>query len=174
MVLKDALLTENRIQKLSMVKVKSIHSPNYYLGLTQNSVDLVVSNNTLQFFSKDDLFTLFQELKHKAKPDALLSFSIDFTDEYSHFDTSKSKLNFLKFSAFEWSVISNPFYSPNRIRFSEFKLILASSFNIISIKKSLLNRQELLLENVNPEFANHDLEDLRIGSAQFICKNIRK
>src|SRR4051812_34178666 len=67
------------------------------LDIAPGSVDLVVSNNTLEHIAGDVVLSIFEEFRRLATPTTTMSHFIDLTDHYSHFDKSITPYNFLRF-----------------------------------------------------------------------------
>jgi hypothetical protein len=94
------------------------------LSLPDDSIDFINSNNTFEHISPDILIPIMEQLKRVVnKTSGVMSHFIDLSDHYSHFDSSISPYNFLKFSEKQWRWINNPLQYQNRLRVYDYKKI---------------------------------------------------
>ncbi|MFK7806579.1 MAG: class I SAM-dependent methyltransferase [Saprospiraceae bacterium] len=91
------------------------------LPLSENSVELVLSNNTFEHIYEDILRDILIEFKRVLAPGGLMSHFIDMSDHFAHLDQSISIYNFLKFSPEQWDRIDNSIQPQNRLRISHFR-----------------------------------------------------
>jgi len=92
-------------------------------GLESASVNLFVSNNTLEHIPEHIIFDIFLEFKRVASPGATMSHFIDMRDHYSYFDASITPFNYFKYSDQSWGWFNNSLHYQNRLRISDYRLI---------------------------------------------------
>ena len=96
-------------------------------GLRSGSVDLFVSNNTLEHVPGPVIAGIFGEFARLASPDALMSHYIDMADHYASFDRSITVYNFLRFSDSAWRLFNNDLQYQNRLRVTDFRRLHAAN-----------------------------------------------
>ena len=102
-------------------------------GLAPGSIDLFVSNNTLEHIPPDTLRALMTELRRLAAPGAVMDHFIDMRDHYSGFDRSLSRLNYLRYPERVWRLFNNRLHYQNRLRVSDYRaLVEAAGFTIVA------------------------------------------
>jgi hypothetical protein len=82
--------------------------------------DICLSSTALEHFTKKDLGTYLKEVKKLIKKFGLISSVIDYSDHYSHTDSTISPLNFLKFNDKQWERHNNLFLYQNRFRHKDY------------------------------------------------------
>jgi len=92
-------------------------------GLPSASIDLFVSNNTLEHIRGENLAGILAEFRRLGRPQAMMSHLIDMRDHYADFDPSITVYNFLKFSSRWWFLFNNPLHFQNRLRVSDYHRI---------------------------------------------------
>lgn len=118
------------LEKYSLSQALSELRINYLIGdilsqkIKENSIELVVSNNTFEHISSSDLKLIMLELKKICKKNGgVMSHFIDMSDHFSHFDSSITIYNFLKFSEKQWKWIDNSIGYQNRLRIYDYRNI---------------------------------------------------
>jgi hypothetical protein len=102
-------------------------------GLAPGSIDLFVSNNTLEHIPPDTLRALMTEFRRLAAPGAVMDHFIDMRDHYSGFDRSISRLNYLRYPERVWRLFNNRLHYQNRLRVSDYRaLVQAAGFTIVA------------------------------------------
>lgn len=91
--------------------------------LPSASIDLFVSNNTLEHLPEETIVDVFSEYRRLASAQAMMSHYVDMKDHYAGFDPSITVYNFLKFSDATWRVFNNDLQYQNRLRVSDFRRI---------------------------------------------------
>ncbi|MCO5249226.1 MAG: class I SAM-dependent methyltransferase [Chitinophagales bacterium] len=100
------------------------------LSLTDNSIDLVNSNNTFEHIYPNTLIPILKELRRIVnKQSGIMSHFIDMSDHFAHFDKSINIYNFLQYNDKQWKWIDNSIQPQSRSRFSDYKEIY-SKLNI--------------------------------------------
>jgi SAM-dependent methyltransferase len=103
------------------------------IDLLDETLDACISTNTLEHIPEDSIKNIFKELFRVLKVKGILSIKIDYSDHYSHTDSSIGKLNFLYFSDFEWKKYNHNCHFQNRLRHKEYYSIFVSSgFQVLS------------------------------------------
>ena len=90
-------------------------------GLPSGSVDLFVSNNTLEHVPGPIIEGMFAEFARLASDEALMSHFIDMADHYASFDKRITVYNFLRFSDPAWRLFNNDLQYQNRLRVADFR-----------------------------------------------------
>lgn len=120
-----------------------------HLDLPDGSVDYHVSYTVLEHIHPATLSAILREGKRVLKPGGLLVHCIDFSDHFSHSDSSISSVNFLQFSDREWSRLGgNRFMYHNRLRVDEFRdLLEQAGLDVIGMEPFVDERAKNLLEH---------------------------
>lgn len=86
-------------------------------GLPDQSVDLHVSRSVFEHVPEADLLAIAREASRLLTEEGLAIHCVDFSDHFSHNDSSISSVNFLQFSDEQWARIAgNRFMNHNRLR----------------------------------------------------------
>jgi hypothetical protein len=88
-------------------------------GLPTGSIDLFVSNNTLEHLPGALIAEVFQEFGRLASRDGLMSHFIDMRDHYASFDATISVYHFLRFSDAAWRAFNSELQYQNRLRVTD-------------------------------------------------------
>jgi hypothetical protein len=97
------------------------------------SVDLFVSNNTLEHIAPDVLREIMAEFHRLARPAAVMNHFIDMSDHYAHFDSEITEFNCLRYSDRVWRVFNNRLHYQNRLRVSDYRRIVEDAgFRIVA------------------------------------------
>ena len=67
-------------------------------GIDACSIDFITSTNTLEHIPPKDIQMILKECHRLLKDDGVMSFFIDYSDHYSHFDRTITVYNFLQYS----------------------------------------------------------------------------
>ena len=103
---------------------------------------------TLEHIRKIDLYDL-KELYRIIKAGGLVSAVIDYSDHYSHSDSSISQLNFLRFSESEWKTYNHRYHYQNRLRHERY-IELFQHYGFKLIKAELDLPDERFIRNKQP------------------------
>jgi len=106
---------------LSKLNIHTVVGDARHLLLEKNSIDLIVSNNTLEHIYPEILSGILKEFKRVGKTQAVMSHFIDMSDHFAHLDKSITIYNFLKFSDFQWKLIDNSIQPQNRLRIYDYR-----------------------------------------------------
>ena len=142
-------------------------------SLPPASVDLIVSHAVLEYISEPAFKELLDAFRRVLKSDGAMSHWIDFSDEYAYFDKNISPLNFLKYPDWAWRIINNPFIPLSRLRIDDVRRLFANAgFSIYQEELVKLDSEAMRKLPLAREFANRDIEDLRVLDA-WISARIR-
>ncbi len=172
-VLKEALKLKSVPAKFKMLHITSTICKSTKYTIASQSRDLIVSNNTLQFIRKEELSDFFVELGRIARAGSILSMAVDLTDEFSHSDTSIGPYHFLKFSDFEWRLITSRLNSPNRLRWSDYRNLVPGNFKIIREELDEDQQHEADKIPIHPQFKRYSKSDLLIRHARFVYVKVK-
>jgi Methyltransferase domain len=170
----DIYDSDKDIQKESLLKKLNI---NIIIGdarnidLPDSSVDLFVSNNTLEHIPYEVIFNIFKEFRRLASSGSIMSHDIDMSDHFSHFDHSISKGHFYKFSENTWRSITCSLNYHNRLRHEDFQeLHKKAGFSIL--KENNFQDIETTLENlrIDKMFQKYSDEQLLIYKSFIVSK----
>jgi hypothetical protein len=122
-------------------------------SLPAASIDLFTSNNTFEHIPPDVLLDILLEMRRLAAPAAVFSHFVDLSDHYSHFDSSLSPYNFLRYSEPQWRLLNNRLVFQNRLRVSDYRRLFSAA------------GLELLHEDRYTPQPVADIEELQISAA---------
>jgi SAM-dependent methyltransferase len=120
-------------QLLEPLRVRLLVGDARESGLAAGSVDLFVSNNTLEHIPPQSLREILAEFRRLAAPGAVMDHFIDMSDHYAHFDDSITEFNYLRYSDRAWRVFNNRLQYQSRLRISDYRrLIEAAGFRVVA------------------------------------------
>jgi hypothetical protein len=101
--------------------------------LPSRSVELFVSNNTLEHIPPGELAETLAAFRQQAAPGAVMDHFVDLSDHYAHFDRSLSEFNYLRYSSARWRLANNRLQYQNRLRASDYRaLIEGAGFRVVA------------------------------------------
>ena len=156
----------DNLKKFYNIKYKapcSLHD----LKKNDDKFDICISTTALEHFTKEDLKKYLSDLKNILTKNILISSNIDYSDHYSHTDTSIGSLNYLSFSNKEWEKYDNSYLFQNRLRHQDYKRIFKDSG--YKIKKIIEGRALQAPKNICSEFDIENKETY-IGWAYFVIE----
>ena len=164
---KDRLSIEEIMKKMHLVYLIEDARK---ISLSDNSIELVNSNNTFEHIYPDILIPILQEFKRiVSKESGILSHFIDMSDHFAHFDKTINIYNFLKFSDKKWAFIDNSIQPQNRLRMDDYEAIYTSINIPISHKSFREGRiHELKTIHIDKKFIDKPLEIIAISHCHFI------
>ena len=113
--------------------------------LADESIDVCISTATLEHIPEVSICKILTELYRIIKVGGLVSAVIDYSDHYSHTDSSISQLNFLKYSEDKWARYNHRSHYQNRLRHDRYvELFKENGFNLL--------QEEL-------DFSDHEIPD---------------
>lgn len=130
-------------------------------GLEGESVDLVVSNNTLEHVPVADLRSMMTELHRLLRPGGVMSHHVGIRDHFRRVDRSITNFNYLRFSPAAWAVLGSRLEFQNRLRESDYvRLFEEAGFRVAeveSIEGSLENLRSIRIASCFRDYSLHDL-----------------
>lgn len=140
--------------------------------LSDNSIDLVHSNNTFEHVYPTILKDILKEFKRLVKTDGLQSHFVDMSDHFAHFDKSINIYNFLQYSNKAWdNVIDNSIQPQNRWRFAQFVDLykdLEIPLTDTEIREGDIEAVKSL--KIHPDFSKFNTKDLAISHCYLYSK----
>jgi ubiquinone/menaquinone biosynthesis C-methylase UbiE len=145
------------------------------LPMPEGSVDLIVSNNTLEHIPLDVLHAIIAEFRRILSPTGLMSHFIDLSDHFAHFDRSITLYNFLQYSGRAWRIINNSIVPLNRLRIAEYRRLFAEEgFEVIHEERTLGSEEALAQVRLAPQFRQYPKEELLVTHCRMISVDARR
>ena len=145
-------------------------------GLPSASMDLIVSNSTMEHVPRSDLPALVAECMRLLKPSGVMSFRIDYEDHYAIHDRSLSSYNFLRFSDREWRKYNSALQYQNRLRHSDyvslFERLGLDTLAVETLDPSPAHLAELATMPLHDSFRAYALPDLGIRKGVFLLRKL--
>lgn len=140
------------------------------LSLSDNSIDLVNSNNTFEHIYPVILIPILKDFRRVVKKQGgVMSHFIDMSDHFAHFDKSINIYNFLQFSDEQWKWIDNSIQPQSRIRIYDYKQIYSDlSIPISDESFRAGNLTELKSIPLADKFAKSPLTEIAKSHCHFI------
>lgn len=153
----------NAEELLASVDVHALSGDARAFALPANSIELFVSNNTLEHIAPGVLAEILAELRRLAATDAVMDHFVDMSDHYAHFDRSISEFNYLRYPASLWGLFNNRLQYQNRLRASDYRqLIERAGFEVIAEEPARGTEQELARIRLARPFRDYTREDLLV------------
>ncbi len=123
----------------------------------------------LEHVERDAVPTLIKETRRILKPGAWASHCIDLTDHLAHYDTTVSKMNYLRFSELTWKCLfENKVQYINRLRRTEWiDLFRSGPFEMV---EELNNRIDISSLKLAKQYAGLDHSDLQCTHIELVLK----
>ncbi len=142
-------------------------------NLPDESIDLIVSNATLEHIPKDSIKEILKESYRILKPTGILSHAIDYKDHWAYIDSNLSYFDFLQYSEKSWKFKNPDLNYQNRLRHSDYKELFLSAGFIIQheepnypSEKDIEGLRNLKLNEVFR--SKYSFEELSILSSFFV------
>lgn len=145
-------------------------------GLPTESIDLHISITVLEHIPKSILTKILKEGNRIIKRNGLFAHRIDYSDHFSHSDSSITRINFLKYSDEEWAKLAgNRFMYMNRLRHDDFLQMFKAANHTILVEDKDLDAKtlELLTSTgikLNALFLGKTKETLSITGAWIVSE----
>ncbi len=140
-------------------------------GLPDQSVDLILSNTTLEHIPQRTLAGILNELHRILKPEGIMSHLIDMSDHYEHTDHNITPYHFLQYDPRTWKKFNSPFIYQNRLRLSDYEqLIEETGFEALETWTYAANPDLLEEVRLSLKFQNYAAEDLAVTHLWSITK----
>ena len=137
--------------------------------LPDSSVDIVVSTNTLQHIAAATLPKVMEECLRILRPGGLISFYVNYCDQYSYTDPQISEQNFLRYSEFWWRFFNPPLHFQNRLRHSDYVCLFRVS-QLQTLEEVTTKGPEIPVTQVHRSFLRYEASDLAIRDAYFLLR----
>jgi len=165
---KDILANYFRIHYSAPMDARCTH-------FQESTIDLIVSNATLEHIPERDIVTIFQECYRIVKKGGVVSCRIDYTDHWSYFDHCISIYNFLKYSHSKWQRYNPPLHYQNRLRHRDYlDIISQTNFQVLEDNPTPPSKEEmdaLRTLEIDAYFLNkYTVEELAIKGTKLILK----
>jgi len=132
-------------------------------GLPSGSVELLLSNNTLEHIPPEVLRGLMTEFARLAAPGAVMDHLVDMSDHYAHFDPSITEFNYLRYSHRTSRIFNNRLQYQNRLRLSDYRRLLeGAGFTPVAEEDERGAPEELRAVKLAPPFRRYAFEDLLV------------
>lgn len=156
---------------LPLMKIKPVVGDARSSMLEDQSIDLILSNNTFEHIEESVLRQILREFKRIARPGGIMSHFIDLTDHFSHLDKSISKFNFLKFSPGTWQWIDNDVQPQNRLRITDYRKIYEEEGVPIEEEQNERgSREELFTIEPHQYYQTISTEDLLVSHSYLVSR----
>jgi hypothetical protein len=134
--------------------------------LQPGSVDLFVSNNTLEHVPGDVLAGIFREFRRVGHEGSVMSHFIDMADHYAGFDRSITVFNYLKYSSRTWALFNNRLHYQSRLRLPDYRALHRDARWLI-LEENLRAEPAGVLRSIElaDEFRGIDEDALRVTEA---------
>ncbi|MFA7359941.1 MAG: methyltransferase domain-containing protein [Candidatus Kapaibacterium sp.] len=142
-------------------------------NLRDESIDLVVSNATLEHIPKDSIKAILKESYRILKPGGILSHAIDYKDHWAYIDSNLSYYNFLKYSDQIWKYKNPSLNYQNRLRHRDYiDLFKSAGFQIkFANPDNPTEKDKFTLRNlkINDYFrSNYTFDELSVLGCFFV------
>lgn len=132
-------------------------------GLEQGSVDLFVSNNTLEHIPPTVLGEIMAEFRRLSAPGAVMDHFIDMSDHYAHFDRSITEFNYLRYSDRRWRPFNNRLQYQSRLRISDYRRIVEDAgFRVVGEEAERGPTDALERITLAPRFRGYARDELAV------------
>jgi len=128
--------------------------------LADGSIDLFVSNTTLEHIPGPVLEGIWREFRRLIASDGLMSHLIDMGDHYAHFDASISPHHFLKHRPWKWRLVNNALLYQNRLRVSDYRRLHEENGFCLLEEKNQMSPAAPDPSDLSPEFRHYTIGDL--------------
>jgi hypothetical protein len=132
-------------------------------GVERGSVDLFVSNNTLEHIPPTTLAEIMAEFRRLAAPGAVMDHFIDMSDHYAHFDRSITEFNYLRYSDRRWRPFNNRLQYQSRLRISDYRRIIEDAGFRVTAEDAERGPMDALDQiTLAPRFQRYPREELAV------------
>lgn len=141
--------------------------------LGAGTIDLFVSNNTLEHIDRAMIATIFEELGRLAGPSAMMSHFIDMADHYASFDPRITVYNFLQFTDASWRLFDNELQHQNRLRVTDFRELHRTSGWRLLDEENASDPEAFERVDLAPRFRAYPSEDCMVYSSWITSERVR-
>jgi ubiquinone/menaquinone biosynthesis C-methylase UbiE len=166
---KNKNLTRDEINRI--ICLETVIKDARRTNLPDKSIDFICSNNTFEHIRQDILFDILKEFRRIIKDDGIMSHFIDMSDHFSHYDTSITNYNFLKYSENVWKLIDNSIQPQNRLRFIDYKRMYEKLNIPVSMELITGSRSDQLRQiKISKQYKNYTEDELVISHGYIVSK----
>lgn len=168
----DAIPDQQEIFNMMRLEYKAPVNQTFQ-DISPNSIDILVSNTTLEHIPKNDLEELLIASKRVLRSEGMAVHLIDCSDHFSHNDRSISRINFLRYTENEWQRYNSKFIYQNRLRASDYqKLFENCGFEIVSCKPKIPNNLRTLIIDfpIALDYQQYNHEDLITTEIEIVAR----
>ncbi len=145
-----------------------------HTNLADKSVDIFYSHAVLEHVPESIAHDLIVEAKRVLKPTGIFYALIGLFDHYSYIDNRVSKVNFLKYSEWLWTLfVKNRISYHNRLRERDFLEILAKYGGVVEKLVSTIDPtdvERVKQMKVAPRFRRFSPEECAVSLTEIIAK----
>ena len=142
--------------------------------LASESIDIIVSNVSLEHIPAKDIETILKECFRITKAGGIVSVTIDYQDHWSYFDHSISVYNYMKYEESEWAKYNPGLHFQNRLRHCDYaEMFKKAGFEIvINRPREVTSDDRKMLSQVKLAscFKNYSEDDLLIREGHFVLR----
>ena len=161
---------ESPASMLARVGVKVVIGDASGTGLPDQSVDLIFSSVVLAHIPPVVLSGMLDEVRRIAKPGGLMCHIINLGDQYSYFDPSITRFNYLKYTPGQWRWLNSPMIPQNRLRISDYRRMFEEfGFRIFEEDNTIGDESDLRQTAIASEFTHYQEEDLLVIYTYMAC-----
>jgi hypothetical protein len=140
-------------------------------GLPERSVDLIISNTTLEHIPPEILPGILTEFNRILRLDGIMSHLVDMSDHYEHTDHSITPYHYLQYDLRTWKRYNSPFIYQNRLRLPDYvQLIEKAGFEALETWTYAANPDLLAQVNLAPAFQHYTPEALAVTHLWSVSK----
>ena len=133
------------------------------------SVDVFVSNATLEHIPRSGIAATFTEFARLAAPCAQMSHYVDLADHYRSFDRHINAFHFLRYDERAWRKYNNRLHYQNRLRLPDYRdLHCATGWRITREELGSGSARDLDGIRLAPQFEAYATEDLLVHRAVLV------
>jgi hypothetical protein len=137
-------------------------------GYPDRCVDLVASTNTMEHIPVREIEAILIECRRILHSSGIMSMKIDYSDHYSHADSSIGPYNFLRFPEEEWRAHNHANHYQNRLRHVDYaRLFREAGFEILH-QEAARPEGGAALPPLAEQFKSYSEEDLLSTEGYFV------
>jgi hypothetical protein len=142
-------------------------------GLPTGSIDLFVSNNTLEHLPAGLIAGVFEEFGRLASHGGLMSHFVDMRDHYASFDATISVYHFLRFSDATWRAFNSQLQYQNRLRVTDYReLHEAAGWSVLD-EDSTADPEAFERARLAPRFREYSSTDCMVYASWILSERRR-
>lgn len=158
----------NAQELLASVGVRALLGDARASGLPAGSIELFVSNNTLEHIAPDALAQILAEFERLSAPGAVMDHFVDISDHYAHFDRSITEFNYLRYPPEVWRFFNNSLQYQNRLRASDYRRLMErAGFTVVAEEPARGAPEQLARIRVARRFRGYGRDDLLVLRSWF-------